>query len=64
MQDMAFIQPSLRDFGNSEFIPALKCRAIVIASLCDSQKHHLLRLSIPKMILHRQQLAAGGRLFL
>ena len=34
---MAIIQPSLRDFGNSEFIPALKCRAIVIASLCDGQ---------------------------
>jgi hypothetical protein len=32
-----FFQPSLRDFGNSEFIPALKCRAIVIASLRDGQ---------------------------
>jgi hypothetical protein len=34
---MAIIQPSLRDFGNSKLFPALKRRAIVIASLCDGQ---------------------------
>jgi hypothetical protein len=38
---MASIQPSLRDFGNSEFIPALKCRAIVIASLCDGHSEKM-----------------------
>ncbi len=31
------IQPSLRDFGNCKLFPALKCRAIVIASLRDGQ---------------------------
>jgi hypothetical protein len=34
---MAFIQPSLRGFGNSKLFPALKRQAIVIASLRDSQ---------------------------
>jgi len=32
---MAIIQPSLRDFGNSEFYPALKRRAIFGLSLWD-----------------------------
>jgi hypothetical protein len=35
MPDMAASQPSLRDFGHAEFHPALKCRASVMASLCD-----------------------------
>jgi hypothetical protein len=34
---MVAVQPSLRDFGNSKLFPALKCRAIVIASLRDCQ---------------------------
>jgi hypothetical protein len=29
---MASIQPSLRDFGNTEFLPALKRRAIFICA--------------------------------
>jgi hypothetical protein len=32
---MAFIQPSLRDFGNTEFYPQLKLRAIVRLSRWD-----------------------------
>jgi len=60
---MRGFQPSLRDFGNSEFIPALKCRAIVIASLCDGQTL-LATLVHPEMISHLQQLVAGGLKFL
>jgi hypothetical protein len=56
-------QPSLRDVGNSEFTLALKCRAIVIASLRDGQTL-LAALVHPKMISHCQQLAAGGLKFL
>jgi hypothetical protein len=59
---MAFIQPSLRDFGNSEFTPALKCRAIVIASLRDGQTL-LAALVHPKVISRLQQFAAGGLKF-
>jgi hypothetical protein len=38
-------QPSLRDFGNAEFHPALKRRASVVASLCDDFPAGMMRRS-------------------
>jgi hypothetical protein len=52
-------QPSRRDLDFYGFIPALKCRAIVIASLRDGQTP-LAPVVHPKCISHRQQPAAGG----
>jgi hypothetical protein len=42
MQDMAFIQLSLRDFGNSEFTPALN------AGLLSSRRSATTKRSLPR----------------
>jgi hypothetical protein len=43
MSDLAEIQPSLRDFGNSKLFPALKRRAIVGMSRWDKAAAEIFR---------------------